>query len=316
MDSTPEFKCIFKRPWMRNNSAAASAEQKGLRGVVAGGLTGAIEVCITYPTEYVKTQLQLDGKGDKQKFNGIIDCVKITVKERGVLGLYKGLSVLLVGSIPKVGCRFGTFEFLKQHAVDERGNLSPRLRLFCGLGAGVSEAVFAVTPMETVKVKFINDQRSEKPKYRGFFQGIFAIFQEYGFGGLYKGVTATVLKQGSNQAIRFFVVETARDLYRKGDVSVNIPKWYIGLVAVFAGAASVFTNAPVDIVKTRMQSFDSHLYKNTLDCVFKIWRNEGLFAFYKGTVPRLTRVCLDVSITFMIYDTIVDVFNIFWPQAW
>ena len=34
------------------------------------------------------------------------------------------------------------------------------IRLLCGLGAGVCEAIFAVTPMETVKVKFINDQRS------------------------------------------------------------------------------------------------------------------------------------------------------------
>jgi hypothetical protein len=29
-----------------------------------------------------------------------------------------------------------------------------------------------------------------------------------------------------------------------------------------------------------------------------------LFSFYKGTVPRLSRVCLDVAITFMIYDSV------------
>jgi hypothetical protein len=39
-------------------------------------------------------------------------------------------------------------------------------------GAGVSEAIFAVTPMETLKVKFINDQTSANPKYKGFFHGI------------------------------------------------------------------------------------------------------------------------------------------------
>ena len=27
--------------------------------VVVGGLTGGIEICITFPTEYVKTQLQV-----------------------------------------------------------------------------------------------------------------------------------------------------------------------------------------------------------------------------------------------------------------
>ena len=36
-----------------------------LKGIIAGGITGGIEICITYPTEYVKTQLQLDEKVNK-----------------------------------------------------------------------------------------------------------------------------------------------------------------------------------------------------------------------------------------------------------
>ena len=54
----------FYRPWLVNDGAAAAAGGgKGLKGVVAGGITGGIEICITFPTEYVKTQLQLDEKG-------------------------------------------------------------------------------------------------------------------------------------------------------------------------------------------------------------------------------------------------------------
>jgi solute carrier family 25 citrate transporter 1 len=34
--------------------------------------------------------------------------------------------------------RFGAFEELKKHAVDERGQLNTKTRLLCGLGAGVS----------------------------------------------------------------------------------------------------------------------------------------------------------------------------------
>ena len=47
-------------------------------------------------------------------------------------------------------------------------------------GAGVAEAIFAVTPMETVKVKFINDQTSANPKYRGFFNGVQQIIKAEG----------------------------------------------------------------------------------------------------------------------------------------
>lgn len=60
------------------------------------------------------------------------------------------------------------------------GTLSPGGRLLCGLGAGVSEAALAVTPMETIKVKFINDQRSANPRFKGFFHGVGLIVKEQG----------------------------------------------------------------------------------------------------------------------------------------
>lgn len=36
-----------------------------------GGIAGGIEICITFPTEYVKTQLQLDEKANPPKYKGI-----------------------------------------------------------------------------------------------------------------------------------------------------------------------------------------------------------------------------------------------------
>lgn len=67
MSSRPgTFKNPFSRPWMTETGAAAAAGGSGsvgMKGVVAGGITGGIEICITFPTEYVKTQLQLDEKG-------------------------------------------------------------------------------------------------------------------------------------------------------------------------------------------------------------------------------------------------------------
>lgn len=76
--------------------------------------------------------------------------------------------------------RFGAFEEFKKHNIDSTGNLTPAKRLLCGLGAGVSEAILAVTPMETLKVKFINDQRSPNPRFKGFFHGVSTIIKEQG----------------------------------------------------------------------------------------------------------------------------------------
>lgn len=174
------------------------------------------------------------------------------------------------------------------------------------------EAILAVTPMETVKVKFINDQRSANPKFKGFFHGVGCIVKQEGLSGVYKGVTATILKQGSNQAMRFYVMESLKEVYKGGDKKKEVPKLVVGAFGAIAGTVSVFGNTPIDVVKTRMQGLEASKYKNTWDCFITIWKNEGPLAFYKGTIPRLSRVSLDVAITFMIYDSFMDLFNKVW----
>ncbi|XP_072326096.1 tricarboxylate transport protein, mitochondrial-like [Scyliorhinus torazame] len=282
-----------------------------LKAILAGGLAGGIEICITYPTEYVKTQLQLDEQATPPRYKGVIDCVQLTVRDYGVKGLYRGLSSLIYGSIPKSAVRFGMFEFLNNRMIDERGMLTMRRSFLCGLGAGMAEAVLVVCPMETIKVKFIHDQSLRIPKYHGFFHGVREIVREQGIRGTYQGLTATVLKQGSNQAIRFLVMTSLRNWYKGNEPNKRINPFITAAFGATAGAASVFGNTPLDVVKTRMQGLQSFKYKNTLDCAYQILKNEGLFAFYKGTVPRLARVCLDVAIVFVIYEEVVKLLNRF-----
>ncbi|MGH0184590.1 UNVERIFIED_CONTAM: hypothetical protein FKN15_015546 [Acipenser sinensis] len=82
----------------------AKANPPRYKGI--GGIAGGIEICITFPTEYVKTQLQLDAKANPPRYKGIVDCVNLTVKDHGVKGLYRGLSSLVYGSIPKAAVRY------------------------------------------------------------------------------------------------------------------------------------------------------------------------------------------------------------------
>ena len=106
------------------------SEHRGPRSVVAGGLTGAVNILLIFPTEFIKTQLQLDGgrivlsahhsilgpgtlspiatvlSSCKQKiYAGSLDVIKKTVRERGVAGLYRGVQVLLAGTIPTYAVR-------------------------------------------------------------------------------------------------------------------------------------------------------------------------------------------------------------------
>lgn len=309
----PDFAKILQKPGALA-TGGTNKPKNPIKAVLAGGIAGGIEICITFPTEYVKTQLQLDQKVQPPKYNGIVDCVKKTVAGHGVRGLYRGLSSLVYGSIPKSGVRFGVFEFLANKARQGDKKLTVTQGFFCGMGAGVAEAIFAVCPMETIKVKFIHDQTSASPKYRGFFHGVVQIVKEQGFRGIYQGLTATILKQGSNQAIRFGVMTTLCNWYQGNDPTKSVSVPVKGAFGAVAGAASVFGNTPLDVVKTRMQGLDAHKYSSTYDCAKQIYQKEGVRAFYKGTIPRLSRVCLDVAIVFMIYDVTVQFLNVVWPE--
>ena len=87
----------------------------------------------------------------------------------------------------------------------------------------------------------------------------------------------------------------------------------VGVFGGFAGACSVLGNTPLDVVKTRMQGLEASNYKNTWDCAKKIMMNEGPRAFYKGTMSRMSQVMLNVATSFVIYDSVMEIFNKFWP---
>jgi len=311
--------------------------RRGLRSVLAGGLTGGINICIVFPAEFIKTQLQLDsGKTifsahhtllnisrgfsplatilqtrKVKAYEGSVDVVRKTVKERGAKGMYRGITVLLSGTIPMYAVRFGTFDLLKGHFAGADGQLSPLGTLGCGLGAGVAEATLVVTWVETLKVRLISDQRKKNPQYRGLVHAASSIIRNEGLSGLYRGLTPTILKQGSNQAIRFSVMGALKKWYTGGDQSKSVPKPLVAIFGATAGGCSVLGNTPIDVVKTRMQNGS---YSSTMECARQVASKEGVRGFYKGCLPRMNAVCLEVALAFCIYDSVMDMFKTVWPQ--
>ncbi|KAF9531941.1 mitochondrial carrier domain-containing protein [Crepidotus variabilis] len=79
-----------------------------------------------------------------------------------------------------------------------------------------------------------------------------------------------------------------------------------GGIAGSIGATAVY---PIDMVKTRMQNQRSTvvgqlLYKNSIDCAKKIFRNEGFLGFYRGLGPQLVGVAPEKAIKLTVNDLI------------
>ena len=99
-----------------------------------------------------------------------------------------------------------------------------------------------------VKYEIVHDNRSFNIHLEFFF-----FFFTIVIRGTYQGLTATVIKQGSNQAIRFFVYNNLKLWLQDGDNTKEIGMVRTFMIGGVAGAASVFGNTPVDVIKTRMQ---------------------------------------------------------------
>ena len=146
----------------------------------------------------------------------------------------------------------------------------------------------------------IDDRKAANPRMRGFLHGSSLIWQEKGIRGFFQGFVPTTARQAANSAVRFSSYTSLKQLAQ----SYVAPGEKLGAVSTFglgglAGIITVYTTMPIDTVKTRMQSIEARAaYKNSLDCVVKIFKNEGIFTFWSGALPRLGRLILSGGIVF------------------
>jgi len=269
-----------------------------------GALTGLIEAIVCYPTEFVKTQLQLQSKSAPE-FTGIMDCGMKTVKKHGPVGLYRGALPLIIGSSGKQAARWTGYETVLNALKDDKGGVSMTSRIIAGACGGVTEAIFAVTPIETLKTRVTDDMRRGTNNYSGSLNACVKIIKTEGPMGLYMGLIPTIAKQATNQAVRFPVQFMAMQAMTGGDKKLASNPIYNGAAGAVAGAISVLCTMPQDTIKTRMQGEEAKkLYSGTMDCLKKVVKTDGIMFLYAGTWPRMIRVSLDVAITFAIFPVL------------
>merc|ERR1712061_199225 len=128
--------------------------------------------------------------------------------------------------------------------------------------------------------------------------------------GLYRGAFPTILKQGTNQAVRMPLQVQIVGLITLGDESKNKHPLYNGAAGFLAGCGSVMLTQPQDCVKSRMQGEAAkELYKGTVDCAMQMMKTEGPSAFFAGAIPRMVQVGLANGISFALFPVISQLLN-------
>jgi len=280
----------------------SSKKEKPLHSLVAGGTAGAVEAFVTYPMEFVKTRSQFGGKRESP-----LTIIRETLRLHGVRGMYSGCTALVIGNSVKAGVRFVSYDKFKQALADKDGKVSAPRSLVAGLGAGMTEAIFAVTPSETIKTKLIDDAKRPQPRYRGLLHGTASIVREEGLRGVYRGLFPVVMRQGANSAVRFTTYTTLKQsVQSRTRTGQALPSSVTFAIGAIAGLVTVYTTMPFDVIKTRMQSLEARAqYRNSFHCAYRIFTEEGLLRFWTGTTPRLARLVMSGGIVFTIYEKII-----------
>ncbi|KAL4063359.1 mitochondrial carrier domain-containing protein [Scleroderma yunnanense] len=280
----------------------SAKKEKPVHSLIAGSIAGAIEAFVTYPTDFVKTRSQFGGQRES-----LITIIRTTLREKGITGLYSGCSALIIGNSVKAGVRFVSYDHFKVMLADAEGKVSPPRSLLAGLGAGMMEAIIAVTPSETIKTKLIDDAKRPNPQYRGLVHGTMSIVREEGFSGVYRGLFPVMMRQGANSAVRFTTYTTLKQFVQgTARPGQQLPTGITFGIGAIAGLVTVLVTQPLDVIKTRMQSLTARQhYRNSFHCGYRILTEEGVLRFWTGTTPRLVRLVMSGGIIFTVYENVI-----------
>merc|ERR1712199_71795 len=132
--------------------------------MASGGLAGAGSLCFVYPLDYARTRLASDVGAGKAQFSGLADCLMKTAKgPSGVMGLYDGFGVSVVGIVPFRGTYFGVNDTLVAYNPyqKQRDIVGIASKFACAQTAALC-AAYVSYPFDTVRRRL--QMQSEKPK--------------------------------------------------------------------------------------------------------------------------------------------------------
>lgn len=306
---------------------------------------GVASKFIEYPFDTIKVRLQSQpdsSRGVTPRYTGPLDCFRKSVRQHGVLGLYRGVSAPVGGAAFEMSSSFFC-ESLGRETVYWSGwctrgdGALPLLALwYSGAFSGACGS-FVLTPIELVKCNMqvplapiAGAAASRKAAtIRSVIRGI---YKHGGFRGFWYGLTGTFIREAGGNAAWFGCKETAtefiyqwheRRLSSEAEKNVlrekPLPLWQQAAAGASAGLAYNFSFFPADTVKSRMQTSVApsrwaagaivHEKKTFWKEAEAIWSQHGLRGFYRGCGITLARSAPASALIFVVYDWLKQLVN-------
>ena len=167
-----------------------------------GILSGATQITITYPFDFLRTRLSLDKKMFKLYNKNVYQYTKYIIQNENLLNLYKGYNSSILLYPVYVGLQFSIFNQCKENDIPI---------FYSGAIAGLVAQTIAF-PGDVIKRHLqLNGINNDKNKYNGIIDCVKKIFKKSGITGFYTGLRINLIKCIPGASIQFTVYEKAKD---------------------------------------------------------------------------------------------------------
>jgi solute carrier family 25 oxoglutarate transporter 11 len=167
--------------------------------------------------------------------------------------------------------------------------------LFGGLSGMIATCI--VQPLDLVKTRMqLSGEGGSAKAHKTSFHALTNIARTEGLSALYKGLSAALLRQATYTTARLGMYSALHDwLVAHNNGNPGIPFYQKLLAGMLAGGFGAVIGTPAELALIRMTS-DGRLppeqrrgYKNVFDALFRVSREEGALAMWRGCAPTVAR---------------------------
>ena len=177
----------------RNTSAGGSGSLSYPQYAFAGALAGLANTPLSTPIEHVRIRLQTQPHGAARLYSGPLACIR----QLGVTGVYRGLSVTAMREAIAYGSWFLTFELAmqsdaKRNGVERKDIPSWKVALYGGIAGEM--LWLSSYPLDVVKSKMQTDGFGSARKYGTWLQCAGDMWAKEGARGFWRGIGPTLAR--------------------------------------------------------------------------------------------------------------------------
>jgi len=279
-------------------------------------------VLVGHPLDTIKVRLQTASSsasavagGGSGGGMGMVDCIRLTLREEGVRGFYKGMQSPLVGEGFFNAVQFLVYGAAKRRLLERdegfgvpprasppggaplllprRSDLSVSEYFVAGALTGFASS-FVECPIDLFKSQLQTQIFRTQPEFATFPQAVQRAMHHNGVQGLFQGLQATFVRTVPATACYFGTYEFAKELQLKPNGrKADLGPAELLLAGGCGGVAYWVSCFPFDTVKTSIQGDamrrSERRYGGWIDCARQLYREGGLARFYRGLAPCLLR---------------------------